>query len=148
MKKILMTLCLAMTTVVCAAGKTEADSIIGIYSVSHQGEESKVSINKEADGTYSAKVIWVKDRYDGNGKLKTDVKNPDKSRRDTPCDRIVLIENMKYNEKKACWSDARIYDPVRGIKANVSCSFEKPGVLKVRGSLMGFGETVYWTKVE
>ena len=97
---------------------------------------------------YFLKVSNSRDRYDGNGKLKTDVKNPDKSRRYTPCDRIVLIENMKYNEKKACWSDARIYDPVRGIKANVSCSFEKPGVLKVRGSLMGFGETVYWTKVE
>ena len=35
-----------------------------------------------------------------------------------------------------------------GIKANADCSFTPEGRLKVRGSLMGFGMSVYWDKLE
>ena len=90
----------------------------------------------------------VRDNLDENGEVEKDVKNPDKSKRDTPCDQIVLIEKMTYNEKKDSWGDTKIYDPTRGIKANVTCSFESVSKLRVRGSVLGIGETVYWDKIE
>ena len=95
-----------------------------------------------------ARVIWVKEKYDKNGNLKLDEKNPDKAKRSTPCDEIVLIERMSYDAKKDSWTDAKIYDPVRGMKANVDCSFEQDGRLKVRGSIMGIGMSVHWQKLE
>ena len=126
----------------------DPDRIVGVYYTVHQGEESKIRVFKEDDGSYTAQVIWVRDNLDENGEVEKDVKNPDKSKRDTPCDQIVLIEKMTYNEKKDSWGDAKIYDPTRGIKANVTCSFESVSKLRVRGSVLGIGETVYWDKIE
>ena len=128
--------------------QSDPDRIVGIYLATYEGEESKVSIFKEEDGRYTAQVIWVKDKYDKDGNLKLDEKNPDKSKRNTPCDEIVLIEKMSYDSRKDSWTDAKIYDPVRGIKANADCSFEPDGRLKVRGSLMGIGMSVLWEKLE
>ena len=126
----------------------DPDRIVGVYYTAHQGEESKIRVFKEDDGSYTAQVIWVRDNLEENGEVEKDVKNPDKSKRDTPCDQIVLIEKMTYNEKKDSWGDAKIYDPTRGIKANVTCSFESVSKLRVRGSVLGIGETVYWDKIE
>ena len=148
MKNFFMTAMLGISVFVSAAAQEDADRIIGTYLATYEGEESKVSIFKEDDGTYTARVIWVLNKYDENGNVKTDEKNPDKSKRNTPCDEIVLIERMSYNQKKNSWTDAKIYDPVRGIKANADCSFAPDGRLKVRGSVMGIGVSVYWEKLE
>ncbi len=148
MRKLLLLAALCIPAALSAVAQNNADRIIGIYLAEYEGEKSKVSIFKEDDGTYTARVIWVQDKYDKNGKLKTDEKNPDKSKRNTPCDQIVLIEKMSYDSKKNSWTNAKIYDPVRGIKANADCSFTPEGRLKVRGSLMGFGMSVYWDKLE
>ena len=131
---------------VCDGG--DGDRIVGIYSTEYEGEESRISIFKEEDGTYSARVVWVKNKYDGNGNVRMDEKNPDKSRRNVPCDEIVLIESMSYNADRDTWGNAKVYDPTRGIRANVNCSFETPARLKVRGTVMGIGMSVYWDKIE
>ncbi len=148
MRKVFLSAVFGMCMIFHAAGQNDADRIVGVYFAEYEGEESKVSIFKDDDGTYTAQVIWVKEKYDENGNLKTDDKNPDKSKRNTPCDEIVLIEKMSYNSRKDCWTDAKIYDPARGIKANAECSFTEDGRLKVRGSVMGIGMSVYWDKLE
>ena len=129
-----------------AQDNSVADSIIGEYIAEHQGEVSKVRISKEDDGTYTARVIWVKNRTDKDGSVRLDEKNPDKSLRGVPCDEIVLIRGLKYNPEKKRWSDAKIYDPIRGIRANVMCEFIEGAVLRVKGSLLGFSQSVYWQK--
>ena len=148
MKKIVLSVFFFIPMIFNSFAQSDPDKIVGIYLATYEGEESKVSIFKEEDGRYTAQVIWVKDKYDEDGNLKVDEKNPDKSKRNTPCDEIVLIEKMSYNSKKDVWTDAKIYDPVRGIKANADCSFEPDGRLKVRGSVMGIGMSVYWDKLE
>ena len=148
MRKLLLLAALCIPAALSAVTQNSADRIIGIYLAEYEGEKSKVSIFKEEDGRYTAQVIWVKDKYDKDGNLKLDEKNPDKSKRNTPCDEIVLIEKMSYDSRKDSWTDAKIYDPVRGIKANADCSFEPDGRLKVRGSLMGIGMSVHWEKLE
>lgn len=124
-----------------------ADGILGDYEVSHQGESSKVRVTKEADGTYTVQVFWVQDRLDKKGNVRLDEKNPDKSLRNVECDKIVLISGLKYDEEKHKWGDAKIYDPTRGIRANVVCEFRPDGLLRVKGSLLGFSQSVYWKKL-
>ena len=148
MKKIVLSVFFFIPMIFNSFAQSDPDRIVGIYLATYEGEESKVSIFKEEDGRYTAQVIWVKDKYDKDGNLKLDEKNPDKSKRNTPCDEIVLIEDMAYDAAKNCWGNAKIYDPVRGIKANVTCSFDNNGRLRVRGSLMGIGMSVYWDKIE
>ena len=151
MKRTLAILTAALCAVFLAAAQdsglnASAENITGTYYVSHEGENSKVRIFRDTDGTFTAQVIWVENSLDGNGNIRLDEKNPDKSLRNTPCDRIILIEKLEYNPGKKRWDNGKIYDPTRGIRANVTCSFDSPSILRVRGSLMGFGETVFWGK--
>ena len=81
-------------------------------------------------------------------RTKTDKKNPDEKLRNTPCDQIVLFSGLEYNAKKKRWDGTKIYDPQRGMRANLTVEFDKDGRLKLRGSILGIGETVYWTKVK
>ena len=92
------------------------DEIIGTYYVSHGGENSKVRVFKDKDGTFSAQVFWVEHSTDENGNIRLDEKNPDKSLRDTPCDRIIILENLEYNAGKKRWDSGKIYDRTKGTE--------------------------------
>ena len=95
-----------------------------------------------------AQIIWVKNRTDENGNVRLDEKNPDKSLRHVPCDEIILFSGLKYNPDKKQWDGTKIYDPTRGIRANLVCRFEDDGTLRVKGSLLGFSQSFYWEKTE
>ena len=122
------------------------DNIVGIYIGSQNGDKFKAKIVKLTNGTYRGQVVWMEKDKDANGKKRLDTKNPDKSLRNTPCDQIVLFSGLEYNAKKKRWDGTKIYDPQRGMRANLTVEFEKDGRLKLRGSILGIGETVYWTK--
>ncbi len=128
---------------------SQPDDILGIYYVVHQGEESRVKVYRDEDGSYCAQVIWLKDPYDKNGDKRLDPKNKDKSLRDTPCDRIKIVWGMSFNEEKSRWDGGKVYDPTRGIVVNAQLWFDRSdGELRVRGSFMGISETVVWTREE
>lgn len=156
MKKILFVLaafaaCFSLPSPVCMAQPElngSADSIVGEYETEHQGEMCRIRVAKEDGGTYKAQVFWVENRLDKNGNVRLDEKNPDKSLRSVECDRIVLISGLRYDASKQKWSDTKIYDPTRGIKANVTCWFEPSGILHVKGSMLGFSQSVYWKKIK
>lgn len=124
-----------------------ADNIIGEYSSLHRGKESKIKIFKEDDGKYSAQIFWVSNPLGTDGKVRLDVKNPDKSLRNVPCNEVVLIKGMSYDAKKKCWKDAKIYDPTRGLRVNVRCFFGEDGILQVKGTVLGIGETAHWVRI-
>ena len=124
------------------------DSIVGDYYSTHGKEEYKVRVSENPNGTFKAQIIWMTNSVDpATGKKFLDVKNPDKSLRNVPCDQIVLINGLKYNEAKDQWGDTKIYDPQRGIKANVTVRRNTDGSLNVRGSLMGISQTAVWKKL-
>ena len=126
----------------------KADNIVGTYQ-GKQGEDLfKATITKQSDGSFKGQVIWVEHDRDVNGNKLLDEKNPDKSLRTVPCDQIVLFSGLKYNAKDQRWDDTKIYDPQRGIKAKMQAEFTKEGQLKIRGSVMGIGESVYWDKIK
>lgn len=125
----------------------KAESIIGTYSGKQGDDLFKAKISQQKDGTFSAQVIWVEHDRDANGNKLLDTKNPDKSLRNTPCDQIVLFSGLKYNAKEKCWDGTKIYDPQRGIKAKLQVEFTDDGQLKLRGSILGIGESVYWKKI-
>ena len=126
----------------------KAESIIGTYLGKQGDDQFKVSITQQKDGTFKGQVIWLEIDKDANGKKLLDTKNPDKSLRSTPCDQVVLFSGLEYNAKKKQWDGTKIYDPQRGIKANVQVEFTKDGLLKLRGSVLGIGENVYWKKLK
>ena len=127
----------------------KADNIIGEYQTDRGGSKSKVRISKNADGSYDAQVFWVENPYEADGKTKRkDVKNPDKALRNVPVDQIVLEKGMKYDAESKSWGGAKIYDPTKGLKVNATAEFETADKLKLRGTILGMGVTLYWVRIK
>lgn len=149
MKKFLLIL-LACFMVVSmpAMAQSDADQILGTYKVLRNGVNSKVKVTKNANGTYRAQVIWADNLKMPDGSIRTDVKNPDKSKRNTPADKIVLVDNVSYKNKE--WTGGKIYDPTSGKSYKVTITFKDEKTLKLRGyvGVEAFGETMYWTKIQ
>jgi uncharacterized protein (DUF2147 family) len=126
----------------------KAESIIGTYSGKQGDDLFKAQVTQQQDGSFTCQVIWIENDRDQNGNKILDTKNPDKSLRNTPCDQIVLFSGLQYNAKEKRWDGTKIYDPQRGIKAKLQVTFTKDGLLKLRGSLLGISESVYWKKIK
>ena len=126
----------------------KADNIVGTYSGKHGDDNFKVRIVKLMDGTYQGQVIWMERDRDAKGNKLLDTKNPDKSLRSKPADHVVLFSGLKYDAKKRCWGDTKMYDPLHGIKVHMTAKFTPDGLLKIRGSVLGIGESVCWKKVD
>jgi uncharacterized protein (DUF2147 family) len=148
MKRFITTLAAAvLCTLAAFAQNDKADNIIGKYICGTGKDAYKVDITKQSDGNYKCQIFWVADPLDENGNQALDTKNPDKSLRSVPMDRVVLFKDLKYNAEKKHWTDTKIYDPNRGIKVKVTINFDNPKTLKVRGTVLGIGETVTWNRL-
>lgn len=126
----------------------KADNIIGEYLTDRGGSKSKVRITKNSDGSFDAQVFWVENPYDKNGNKRKDVKNPDKTLRNVDIDQVVIVKGLKYDAEKKRWSGAKIYDPTKGMRVNATAEFETSDKLKLRGTIMGIGVTLYWTRIK
>lgn len=150
MKNLLMTLICALAMIMPSMGQdnSKADNIIGEYLTDRGGSKSKVRVTKETDGTYTAQVFWVEHPLDVEGNKRKDVKNPDKELRKVDIDQVIIIKGLEYNIKDQKWGDTKIYDPSMGIRVNVTAEFVEPKKLKLRGTILGIGTTIYWTKLD
>lgn len=152
MKNIILTLMSLFAFVATASAQHSSnnnpDSIIGSYSSDRGGSQSKVRVTKNADGTYDAQIYWVEHPYDKDGKKRKDVKNPDKALRNVDIDQVVIVKGLKYDSAKKRWSGAKIYDPTKGIRVNATAEFESADKLKLRGTILGVGVTIYWTRIK
>ena len=134
MKQFMMTLLCAMvfSLPTFAQGiNDKADNIVGEYLTDRGGSKSKVLVTKSADGTYNAQIFWVEKPLDANGNKRKDVKNPDKSLRNVDIDQVVIVQGLKYDASKKMWGGAKIYDPSKGIRVNVTAEFETADKLKL-----------------
>ena len=149
-KFIIMVMCalFAVSTSFAQALNDKGDNIVGEYLTDHGGSKSKVRVTKHAKGTYDARVFWVENATDKSGNKRKDVKNPDKALRNVDIDKVTLVSGLKYDADDKEWTDAKIYDPTRGMKVNVTMKFVEKGKLKLRATILGIGKTIYWQKIK
>ena len=143
---ILMALICASPMVAQSVLNDKADNIVGTYSGKQGDDRFRAKIVKLTDGTYRGQVIWMERDKDAKGNKILDTKNPDKNLRSKPADQVVLFSGLKYDSKKHCWNDTKIYDPQRGLKASMTAEFVADGRLLIKGSVLGIGESVFWNK--
>lgn len=151
MKRLVLTLISAIFMAIPAIAQdinSNPDSIVGEYLTDRGGSKSKVRVTRNQDGTYTAQVFWVEKPYDSEGNKRKDVKNPDKSLRNVDIDQVILVNGLKYDAGKKTWGGTKIYDPSKGIKVNVTAEFETPDKLKLRGTILGVGVTLYWNRIQ
>ncbi|MBP5333604.1 MAG: DUF2147 domain-containing protein [Bacteroidales bacterium] len=97
MKKIILAVSALLLSVGLFAQNNKADNILGTYNCGTGKDAYKVKITKLSDGTFKGTVCWTADLYDEAGKVKTDTKNPDKSLRNVPMDKVVIFSGLQYD---------------------------------------------------
>jgi uncharacterized protein (DUF2147 family) len=153
LKKSFLIICtFVILPILSVVAQTEAaDKILGTYYVSDDtsDEDCKVRITKDKSGTYSGRIFWVKNPNNKDGTPKTDIKNPDPAKRNTPGDQIPLVFHFRYDAKKNQWVDGEIYDPVHGKTYKCKMWFENENTLRVRGyiGISALGRTMTWKKL-
>ena len=150
MKRFLMLLAcgvIALSVSVASASTEGGDRILGVYKAVKDGAVSKVRISKIGDNAYKAQVFWLEKPNNPDGSIRTDVKNPDPAKRNTPSDQIVLIESVSYNGEDNVWEDGNIYDPTSGKVFKTVVDFKDDKTLRVRGYLGPFSKSLYWEKL-
>ena len=147
--KRLAVILIAIALAFSSFSQSNAEKICGTYLVIEKSEVSKVKVTRKSNGDFEGKIVWMKNPYFEDGSPKTDIKNPDPNKRNTPADKIVLLHNFKYNASDDEWS-GEIYNPVEGDMYKAYAKFESPKKLKVRGyvGLPIFGRSMYWTKLD
>ena len=130
------------------AQNDKADNILGVYFSQDEGDNFRIRVTKEADGTYKGQIIWVENKYDKNGHVFLDKNNPDKSLRNVPCDQIVIFKGLQYGSEKQRWGGTKVYHPKMGIKANLSIRFKDATHMIMTGSLVGIKQTRDFLKEE
>ena len=146
MKRMFSALAALFFSLCLMAQNDKADNIVGTYLCGTGKDAYKVQITQLANGAFKGAICWVASPKDENGNVVTDTKNPDKTLRNVPIDKVVIFDGLKYNADKKQWSDTKIYDPNRGIRANMTAKFDDEKTLIVSGTVLGIGEKVVWVK--
>lgn len=152
MKRFILILAAALMSIAALAQNPKnnsGESILGKFESVQGSDAYKVQVTRNSNGTFKAQIYWVaNDKDPKTGAKRLDEKNPDKSLRTIPCDKVVLFDGLSYDSAKKCWNGTKIYDPQRGIRANVTCTFLSDGRLSLKGSVLGISETAYWTPAD
>lgn len=154
MKKIatLMVCCIALLSAFPLKAQSKADAIVGTYLMKtpDTGDESKVQIYRTANGTYSAKVVWVKNPNNPDGTPRRDLKNPDPALRNRTAENMLVMKNLSYDASDNQWTGGDLYNPNMGKWFKIKIKgFSSPTTLQVRyyKGVPMFGIDDKWTKV-
>jgi uncharacterized protein (DUF2147 family) len=143
MGKILSCLLLSLC-VLSAARAADIASPVGFW----KNEDATFEIFED-QGKLRGKIVAMREPKTADGKEKTDIHNPDASKRGRP---IVGLEFMSGFTKKtdARWADGTIYDPKTGNTYSSLLELDGPGAIKVRGyiGISLIGRTAIWTRAQ
>ena len=127
-----------------ARAETWGNSLDGIYLTVDGG--AQVSVSRAADGTYSGKIVWLRDDKD-----RVDKNNPDPSRRADRVLGLMILRGITANDDSKRWEGGTIYDPKNGrtYDAFIWRDPDKPGTLFLKGYVLGItwlGRSTTWTE--
>ncbi|MCC2548622.1 DUF2147 domain-containing protein [Hymenobacter sp. BT175] len=121
------------------------DAVIGVWK---NGEGTgMIQIYKKSDNKYYGRLVWLKVPNNPDGTPRTDVNNPDESKRKV---KLKGLENMREftyaGENK--WENGKIYDPKNGSDYSCEMTLTDPNTLEVRGfiGVSLFGRTDVWKR--
>jgi uncharacterized protein (DUF2147 family) len=99
------------------------------------------------EGKLSGKIIAMREPRTPEGKEKTDVHNPDASKRDRPILGLVFMSGFTQKSDNH-WDNGTIYDPKSGNTYSCFMDLDGPEKIKMRGFLgiSLLGRTEVWTR--
>lgn len=121
------------------------DDILGKW-INSSGE-GQLEIYKRGD-KYFGKLAWIKDANDENGKLRTDLKNPNEGVRSKPILGLEILKDFVFDGDK--WSEGTVYDPKSGKTYSCKLTLKDHNQLSMRGyiGVSLIGRTEIWKRAK
>jgi uncharacterized protein (DUF2147 family) len=122
----------------------EDTSPIGLW----KAEDAKIQIFDE-EGKLAGKIAELDEKYTKDGQEKTDIRNPDPSKRGRPLIGLVFMRGFTP-AGPGKWEGGTVYDPKTGNTYSASLEYDGGKTLKLRGYLLIslIGRTAVWIKAE
>ena len=126
-----------------AAHATDAVSPIGFW----KGQDAIFEMF-ENDGKLSGRIVALSEPKKSDGKEKTDIHNPDATKRGDPIIGLVFIRGFA-KKSDTRWEHGTIYDPKSGNTYSCSMDLQGPDKIMVRGFVGTemLGRNYTWTRV-
>jgi len=139
---------LLLAGLLLAAVATQAapnpDAVIGVWK---NGEGTgMVQIYKKGD-QYYGRIVWLKVANNPDGTPRTDINNPDETKRKTPLKGLENMRSFSHTGDNK-WESGSIYDPKNGSDYSCEMTLTDPNTLEVRGfiGVSLFGRTDVWKR--
>lgn len=126
-----------------ASAQNYADAIIGKWKSSDQ--KTIVEIFKKND-VYYGKIVWQAVPNDANGKPRTDLENPDASKRSRPLMGLEVMKDLEFED--GYWQDGEIYNSQDGKTYDCDIWLEGNDILKMKAYWYFMHDTQTWTRVK
>ena len=126
------------------AAEADTKSAIGLW----KNEDASFEIF-DAGGKLSARIVSLREPRTPDGREKTDIHNPDASKRERPLIGMVFMTGfMEAGPGK--WEHGTIYDPKSGNTYSCTMELEGSDKIKVRGfiAISLIGRTDVWTRAK
>ena len=123
-------------------GADDAASPLGFW----KNDEATFEIFAD-QGKVGGKIIAMREPRTPEGKDKTDIHNPDPSKRERPIIGLVFMSGFTQ-KSNSHWENGTIYDPKTGNTYSCFMDLDGPEKIKMRGFLgiSLFGRTEVWTR--
>jgi len=132
-----------LASITTFAQKFSEDQIIGTW----QCDDYKIEVFKSGQ-TYSAKLLWSKDMFEGDGKTpKKDIKNPNEKLRDRSVQGVIHITELVYKDGE--YVDGKLYSVEDGNTYSLKGRLKSANDLETRGykGIPMFGKSFKWKRV-
>jgi len=134
----------ASTSLFSQDGSSHLEPFVGRWLTS--SKQGVVEIY-DCGGSLCGRVVGLKHNRDASGMPWRDGYNPDPEARNQPVCGSLVFRNLQWNDQRATWA-GRLYDAENGKEYEGRLTVERPGEMRLRGSLVHFSwlsETVVWT---
>jgi uncharacterized protein (DUF2147 family) len=138
-----LTVLISILWPVFLAGGTDTDSPVGIW----KNDDATFEIS-ENQGKLSGKIIALREPQTPDGQDKTDIHNPDATKRQRPIIGLVFLSGFTQKSPTR-WENGRVYDPKSGNTYSASMELDGPEKINMRGfiGISLIGRTDVWTRV-
>jgi uncharacterized protein (DUF2147 family) len=122
----------------------DAASAVGFW----KNEDATFEIFED-QGKLSGKIVAIQEPRTADGKEKTDIHNPDPSKRERPIIGLVFMSGFT-RKSDSRWENGSVYDPKSGNTYSSNLELDGPEKIKVRGfiGISLIGRTDVWTRKE